>query len=120
MPYVRFKLDPNNPPRMTPEEQARLDAMTDEEITAAALSDPDNPPLTDDEIERFRAARLAKTVRHELGLSQKEFAERFHISYARLRDIEQVRYTAEDSALVAYLLVIWNDPEGVLKVLSAA
>ncbi len=33
---------------------ARLDAMTDEEIEAAALSDPDNPPMTAEEIERMR------------------------------------------------------------------
>ena len=36
----RFILDPNNPPKMSKEARARLDAMTDEEITAAAESDP--------------------------------------------------------------------------------
>jgi hypothetical protein len=34
---------------------AKLDAMTDEEIEAAALSDPDNPPLTDEDFARMRA-----------------------------------------------------------------
>lgn len=29
---------------------ARLDAMTEEEIEANALSDPDNPPLTDEQL----------------------------------------------------------------------
>jgi putative transcriptional regulator len=53
----RFTLDPNDPPRLTAAEAARLDALTDEEITAAALSDPDNPPLTDAELERLAAAR---------------------------------------------------------------
>jgi hypothetical protein len=33
---------------------AKLDAMTDEEIEAAALSDPDNPPLTDEQIAQMR------------------------------------------------------------------
>jgi hypothetical protein len=33
---------------------AKLDAMTDEEIEAAALSDPDNPPLTDEDFARVR------------------------------------------------------------------
>src|SRR4051794_20695474 len=42
---VRFVLDPANPPRLTPERQARLEAMTDEELTQNALDDPDNPPL---------------------------------------------------------------------------
>ena len=32
----------------------RLDAMTDEEVTAAALSDPDAPPLSDDQLRKFR------------------------------------------------------------------
>lgn len=31
-----------------------LDAMTDEEVTAAALSDPDAPPLADEQLQRFR------------------------------------------------------------------
>lgn len=33
---------------------AKLDAMTDEEIEAAARSDPDNPPLTDEELAQMR------------------------------------------------------------------
>jgi hypothetical protein len=33
---------------------AKLDAMTDEEIEAAARSDPDNPPLTDEQLARMR------------------------------------------------------------------
>ncbi|WP_342019106.1 helix-turn-helix domain-containing protein [Devosia geojensis] len=119
MAIVRYRLDPNNAPKMTPEQQARLDALTDEEITAAALSDPDNPPLTDEEIERFAAARLSKTIRDRLSLTQEQFAERFHISYGRLRDLEQGR-THPDSALLAYLKVIEHDPEAVLRVLSAA
>jgi putative transcriptional regulator len=41
---ARFTLDPNDPPRMSPEALSRLDAMTDAEVTAAALSDSDNPP----------------------------------------------------------------------------
>lgn len=120
MAIVRYKLDPDNPPKPTPEQQARIDALTDEEITAAALSDPDNPPLTDEEIERFAAARLAKVVRSKVGLTQEQFAARYHIGYGRLRDLEQLRNTRPDSALVAYLRVIAHDPEGVAKVLSDA
>jgi uncharacterized protein (DUF4415 family) len=33
---------------------ARLDAMTEEEIEANALSDPDNPPWTDEELKNAR------------------------------------------------------------------
>ena len=35
----------------------QLDAMTDEEIEAAARSDPDNLPLTDEQLARMRVVR---------------------------------------------------------------
>ena len=54
MPIIRKTLAEVRAARLTPEEKARLDAMTDEEITAAALSDPDNPPITDEEWARAR------------------------------------------------------------------
>jgi len=60
MAIVRFTLDPNNPPKLSDETKARLDAMTDEELTANALADPDNPPLTDEEIEIIRAQLRAR------------------------------------------------------------
>ncbi len=56
---VRYRRDPNNLPQFTDEELARLDAMTEEEIEANALSDPDNPPLTDEELARMRPVRRA-------------------------------------------------------------
>lgn len=40
--------------RLTPAQQARLDAKTDAEITAAAKADPDNPPITAAEFSRMR------------------------------------------------------------------
>jgi putative transcriptional regulator len=54
---ARFTLDPKNLPTMSKGEWGRLEAMTDEQITVAAESDPDNPPLTDEELERVRMAR---------------------------------------------------------------
>ena len=39
---------------------AKLDAMTDEQIEAAALSDPDNPPLTDEQLKRLRLIRKTR------------------------------------------------------------
>ncbi|HEX8164968.1 MAG TPA: hypothetical protein VF601_04175 [Beijerinckiaceae bacterium] len=60
MPTVRYRLDPNNPPKMSAEELARLDAMTDEEITAAAESDPDNPPLTEEELTKIETIQLLR------------------------------------------------------------
>ena len=37
---------------------ARVEAMTDAEVTANALADPDNPPLGDDFFEKARRVRL--------------------------------------------------------------
>ena len=114
----RFILDPKKPPTMSKEEWARLDAMTDEEITAAAESDPDNPPLTDEELERMRLSRLVRVVRERTGLSQSRFAEMYRINVARLRDLEQGR-TQPDSAMLAYLTVIAREPAAVKRALRA-
>jgi uncharacterized protein (DUF4415 family) len=54
MPIVRKTKEELKNFQLTPEQKARLDALTDEEITAAALSDPDNPPTTDEEWARMR------------------------------------------------------------------
>ena len=44
-------------------DKARLDAMTDDEIDAAAAADPDNPPLTDEELaSAWRVKPVAKTA----------------------------------------------------------
>jgi putative transcriptional regulator len=115
----RFILDPKNPPKLSEEEKARLDAMTDEEITAAAESDPDNPPLTDEELERVRLARRVQAVRARTGFSQRQFAEMYRINVARLRDLEQGR-TQPDSAMLAYLTVIDREPEAVERALHCS
>jgi len=43
--------------------------MTEEEIEAAALSDPDNPPLTEEQLERMKRVPRVRTLRRALGLS---------------------------------------------------
>jgi putative transcriptional regulator len=112
----RFTLDPDNLPTMSKKARARLDPTTDEEITAAAEADPDNPPLTDEELIRVRLARRVQAVRGRTGLSQRQFAEVYRINVARLRDLEQGR-TQPDSALLAYLAVIEREPEAVERAL---
>ena len=39
---------------------ARVDAMTDEEVEANALSDPDNPPWTEEELQRLKPVSNTK------------------------------------------------------------
>lgn len=118
MALIKFVLDPDNPPQLTPEQQARLDAMTEEEIEANAASDPDNPPPDEAEIARATLVRLARRVREKSGLSQRKFADTYRINVARLRDLEQGR-SRPDSALAAYLKVIEREPEAVLRALQA-
>ena len=117
MAFVRFVLDPKNPPQLTDAQAARLDAMTDEEITAAAESDPDNPPLTEAELQIFDDVRFIRSVRDKTGMSQAEFARTYQINLARLRDLEQGR-TRPDSALRAYLTVIAQRPDVVTACLA--
>jgi len=103
---------------MSEEAGARLDAMTDEEITAAAMSDPDNPPLTDDELLRLRAVRIARRARAVTQLSQAQFAETFGIKVARLRDLEQGR-VQPDQVLVSLLAMIADDPDRARRILKS-
>ena len=96
---------------------SRLRAMTDEEVTAAALSDPDAQPMSDEQLQRARRAPRAKTLRRALSLTQEEFATRYHIPLGTLRDWEQGR-CEPDQPSRAYLTVIAHDPEGVQRALS--
>ena len=117
MTIVRYVLDPENPPRMSPETRARLDALTDEQITAAAESDPENPPLTDGELARIRAIQVARAARRRAGLSQAKFAQAYRIKVARLRDLEQGR-RQPDPVLVSLLTLIGDDPERAARLLQ--
>jgi putative transcriptional regulator len=58
---------------------SRLDAMTAAEKHAAALSDPDNRPLSEEGMRRMKRTPRAKLIRRALGLSQEDFAARYHI-----------------------------------------
>jgi putative transcriptional regulator len=95
---------------------ARADAMTDEEIHAAAISDPDAQPLTQEDFERMKRTPQVRVIRRALGLSQEEFATRFRIPIGTLRDWEQGRKDP-DTAARAYLRVIGYNPTVVTEAL---
>ncbi len=94
-----------------------LDAMTEEEKLAAALSDPDAQPLTDEDMRRMKRIPRSKIIRRALGLSQEDFAARYHIPIGTLRDWEQGR-AEPDQAARAYLTVIAREPDVVCKALA--
>ena len=86
--------------------------MTEAEIEAAATADPDARPMTADELKKARRIPRIKTLRRALGLTQEEFAERYHVPLEMLCDWEQGR-TEPDQPARAYLTVIAHDPDGV-------
>lgn len=97
---------------------AYLASMTDEEAEANALSDPDNPPMTEEQIRSAPRMPRVKVIRRALGLTQEEFSARYRIPLGTLRDWEQGR-SEPDQPARAYLKVIAVDPEGTAKALVA-
>lgn len=96
---------------------ARVDAMTDDEVLAAALADPDAQPMTDDELARMDSRTDIKALRARLGMTQEEFATNFGLSLSALRDWEQFR-VRPDQAARTLLRVIAANPEAVRKVVA--
>jgi putative transcriptional regulator len=95
----------------------RLNAMTDDEVMAAALADPDAQPLTREQLAKMRRVSRVKVLRQRLGMTQAEFAEAFHLPITTLRDWEQHRSTP-DAPARALLLAIERDPEVMRRLLA--
>jgi putative transcriptional regulator len=113
--------NPGDPPIQTDTDWDRVDAMTEEEIHAAALSDPDAQPIpfgTNKELEKIGLIHQVnvKRLRKRLGLTQEAFAAAYRIPVGTLRDWEQHRKNP-DAPARAYLLVIERNPELVASML---
>jgi putative transcriptional regulator len=105
--------------KRTKHDWKEADALTDAEIHAASLADPDAQPLTPERLAKMRRVPRTRSLRRALGLSQEEFAARYHIPVSTLRDWEQGRF-APDAAARAYLTVIAREPEIVRRALERA
>jgi len=121
---IVFNHEPGDPLPETDTDWDAIDALTDEELTAAALADPDAqpiPPGTDEELAKIGLHRQVnvKRLREKLGLTQEEFAATYRIPVGTLRDWEQVRKNPDATAR-AYLTVIARNPEQVAEWLRAA
>lgn len=92
------------------------DAKTDGDIAHEAVSNPDATPVLS---HAETAAGIARLIRHRLGISQAEFAVRYHVPVGTLRDWEQGRKQPDAPAL-AYLRVIAREPAIVARALVAA
>ena len=64
---TRVTMKPGEPLPRGNTDWARLDAMTDEEVAAAARSDPDAQPLTPEQLANMRRVSRVKTLRQRLG-----------------------------------------------------
>ena len=111
--YSRETLPPDNT------DWKRLDAMSDAEVTAAALSDPDAQPLTSEQLARMRRVSRVKVLRQRLGMTQEAFAQAFHLPVSTLRDWEQHRSTP-DAPARALLLAIERDPKAMKGLLAGS
>lgn len=105
--------------KITPPDRSPLDAMTDAQAEANALADPDNPPLSADQLRGASRMPQVKVIRRALGLTQEAFASRYQIPLGTLRDWEQGR-SEPDAPARAYLKVIAVDPEGAASALHRA
>ncbi len=94
-----------------------LRPMTEAEVMAAALADPDSKPLTPQDLRRMKRIPRAKIIRRALGLTQEEFSARFRIPLGTLRDWEQGA-AEPDQAARAYLTVIARNPKAVADALT--
>ncbi len=88
-----------------------------EDTTMNQIDDPDNEPLSDDDLRRMKKTPQAKIIRRALKMSQEEFAAAYQISIGTLRDWEQNR-SVPDKAARSYLKVIAREPEIVRKALE--
>src|ERR1700680_827461 len=111
---VRYSRD-SLPPDKT--NWARIDAMTDEEVVAAARSDPDAQPLTPEQLAKMRRVSRVKVLRQRLGMTRAEFAEAFRLPIATVLDWEQHR-SMPDAPARALLLAIERDPKIMRQLLA--
>jgi putative transcriptional regulator len=96
---------------------AAFDAMTDEEVNAAALADPDAQPLTGEQLAQAKRLAPVKRLRMKLHLTQEQFSKRYGIPLTTLRDWEQYR-TQPDQASRSYIQAIEAFPDAIAMALD--
>ena len=85
----------------------------------ADQDDPEDRAVSDADLKRALMGRRIRQLRQRLGLSQSEFATRFGIPLANIKQYEIGR-TMPPPAVQSYLRVIEANPKEVAEVLSVA
>ena len=116
--------EPGDPPVKTDTDCNALNALTEEQIHAAAQADPEAQPIplgSDEELAKQGLIHVVnvKKLRERLGLTQEAFAATYRIPVGTLRDWEQ-RRKLPDAPARAYLTVIASNPEAVAGMLGEA
>ncbi|MAG06882.1 MAG: transcriptional regulator [Sphingomonadaceae bacterium] len=96
-----------------------FDALADDDVNAAARSDPDNRPATSEQLAATRRMPDVRAIRKAQGMSQKAFAERYELPVSVVRDWEQGRYSPP-AAAITLLNVIEHHPVAVVEAIAAA
>lgn len=89
---------------------ARVEALTPEEVHAAALADPDAQPLTPEQLARMQRVPNARRIRAGLNhISLERFARLYRIPRETLRSWEDGTYIMDGPAK-ALLRIIEREP----------
>ena len=97
----------------------RLRARTDDEVSAAALADPDAQPLSPDQMAAMETVPNLKRLRERLNLTQEQFARAYCLPVGTVREWEQ-RRRFPDAPARALLRAIEREPETLRRLLSRA
>lgn len=97
----------------------RLKAMTDTQVEAAAANDPDNLPLSKEQLAKAgRVGPDVRALRSRLGMTQEQFAKTYRLPVGTVRDWEQGR-SRPDAPAQALLTVIAREPDAARRALGA-
>jgi putative transcriptional regulator len=121
---IRVEHNPGDPPLKTETDWNLVNSFTEEQLHAAALSDPDALPIPlgdEEELAKQGLIRVVnvKKLRAHLNLTQEMFAAKYRIPIGTLRDWEQGR-KFPDAPARAYLTIIARDPHAVAALLGEA
>ena len=111
---TRYKPDSAKPHKT---DWTEADKLTDDEIHAAALADPDAQSATPEQLARARRVVDVRLIRDKFGLTQEQFARRFGLRLEMVQGWED-RTLVPDAAAATLLRVIWAEPEVVRKVVA--
>ena len=117
---TRVTLEPGQAPPAGDTDWQRVASLSDEEVRAAALADPDAQPLTREQLARMRRPARegqVKAVRQRLGMTQEQFAQAFRLPVGTVRDWEQGR-SEPDAPARALLQVIEREPDAARRALG--